>query len=216
MSETTRKNTYRRVLRAAAKPVVEELRTAWRGAKRRKGKVTGEISKAQQARISVRRRTGIATLQIGTNYKRGGFAKVWHILENGFKHYGKHSVYRAQSSEVKKIKAERDAYFASAVGDVKGLARTKAGREEIRSKYRAVRQAWIRDHADKERTLTAGWNDRNARRADARNTGGNRTVLGRRISRAIAARHVETLAQRAQDLLVAEVMKASRGRKVAA
>lgn len=219
MSKRTRENTFKRVLRAAAKPVVQDLKTGWRGARRRKGKVTREIANAQQAMIRVWKkgdRKGTATLQIGTNYKRGGFAKVWHILENGFKHYGKNAVYRAEPLAARRAKQERDAYFDSAAGDIKQLVKTKEGREETRQRYRAIRRTWIRDHGDKERTINRAWNDRNARRADARNTGGNRTVLGRRISRPIAARHVETLAQRAQDLLVAEVMKAAKGRKAAA
>ena len=104
MSERSRANVFRRVLRKAAKPVVDELKAGWRGAKRRRGKVTRVVAAAQQATVIVWKkgdRKGTATLQIGTNYRRGSYAKVWHILENGFRHYGKNATYRPAPAEVR-------------------------------------------------------------------------------------------------------------------
>lgn len=212
MSERSRANVFRRVLRQAAKPVVSELKTGWRGAKRRRGKVTRVVAAAQQATVIVWKkgdRKGTATLQIGTNYRRGSYAKVWHILENGFRHYGKNATYRPAPAEVREAKAFRKAYFREAVGDVRELAKTKAGRAEISQRYRAIRQRYMSEHADKEKLENAAWRDRNARRESARAAGG-RNVAGRRISRPIAARSTQLLAKRAQDLMVQHVLKGAR------
>lgn len=213
MSERSRANVFRRVLRQAAKPVVSELKTGWRGAKRRRGKVTRQIATAQQATVIVWKkgdRKGTATLQIGANYRRGGFARLWHILENGFKHYGNNAVYRAAPAEARQAKAERDQYFKSAVGDVRQLAKTKEGRAELTQRYRAIGRQWRADNPTKERAINAAWWDRNKRRASARSSGGGRAVAGRRISRPIAAKSAQLLAKRAQDLMVAHVMKGAR------
>ena len=96
MGAKVRNTTYRRVLRKAGAPVAAELQRAWSGARRRGGLVSGEIADAQEVRIKVSSRgknAGRATLEIGANYRRGGYAKLWHILENGFRHYGGHSTY---------------------------------------------------------------------------------------------------------------------------
>lgn len=212
MSERSRTRVFRRVLREAAKPVVSELKSAWRGAKRRRGKVTREIATAQQATVRVWKkgdRKGTATLQIGANYRRGGFSTLWHILENGFKHYGKNSVYSA-GAEARQAKSERDQYFKSAVGDTRQLAKTKEGRAELTQRYRAIGRQWRADNPTKERAINAAWWDRNKRRASARSSGGGRAVAGRRISRPIAAKSAQSLAKRAQDILVAHVMKGAR------
>lgn len=213
MSERSRTRVFRRVLREAAKPVVGELKTAWRGAKRRRGKVTREIATSQQARVRVWKkgdRKGTATLQIGANYSRGGFARLWHILENGFRHYGKNAVYRAAPAEIRQARAERDKYYEAAVGDVRQLAKTKEGRAELTQRYRAIGRQWRAEHPETERKISAAWSDRNKRRDSARSSGVARAVAGRRISRPIAAKSAQLLAKRAQDLMVAHVMKGAR------
>jgi hypothetical protein len=212
MSERSRANVFRRVLRKAAKPVVDELKAGWRGAKRRRGKVTRVVAVAQQATVRVWKkgdRKGTATLQIGTNYRRGGYAKVWHILENGFRHYGKNATYRPAPAEVREAKAFREAYFREAVGDIRELVKTKDGRAEITQRYRAIRQRYMSEHGDKEKLENAAWRDRNRRRESARAAGG-RNVAGRRISRPIASRSAQLLATRARDMMVDHVLKGAR------
>lgn len=219
MSEAARRNVYKRALRKAAKPVVKELRAAWRGARRRSGKVTGEISMAQAATIDMKR-NGVAVLRIGTNYKRGGGAKLWHILENGFVHYGKNATYKPADREVREAKAERAKFFQESLGDpkdIKALARTRAGRDEIKAKYKGIKAAWTMREPGKEKLLNAAWRSRRERRDAARAGGGNQTILGRRISRPIAQKYVTLLTARAKDELAREVLRAGRatGRKAA-
>ena len=220
MSESARRNVYKRALRKAAKPVVQELRNAWRGARRRKGAVTGEIAVAQAATIDMKR-SGVAILKVGTNYKRGGGAKLWHILENGFVHYGRNATYRPADPDVRAAKAERAKFFQDALGDpaeVKKLAKTKDGRAVIKAKYKGIKAAWTMRDPAKEQLLNAAWRSRKDRRDSARATGGNRTVLGRRVSRPIAQKYVTLLTQRAKDELAREVMRAgsrATGRKAA-
>jgi hypothetical protein len=218
MSEKSRKNTFKRAMRKVAKPVVLELRKAWTGARRRQGKVTGEIARAQRATVDMKK-DGVGLLKIGTDYKVGGYAKIWHILENGFKHYGKNATYQPAGREVREAKAARAEYFKAALGDPKALraqARTKAGRDELKAKYRAVRAGFMQANPEKERVISSAWASRRERRDAARKSGGNRSVLGRRISRPIAQKHVRTIAVRFRDELAREVLGAARGRKAAA
>lgn len=85
MGERSRRNTFKRVMRKVAKPVVQELRKNWKAARRRRGKVTGDIARAQRATVDMRK-NAVGVLKIGADYRRGGNAKLWHILENGFTH----------------------------------------------------------------------------------------------------------------------------------
>lgn len=99
------------VARAAAKalmPVRNELRRAWRAAKRRRGTVTRKIAQYQEVRYRVGQRgsaKGGTYAEVGTNYARGGQAKLWHILERGFVHYGRHATYRPDPIAVRRAAA---------------------------------------------------------------------------------------------------------------
>lgn len=91
--------------RKALNPVRNELRRAWRGAKRRRGTVTRKIAQYQEIRWRVPQRganKGFAYAEVGTNYARGGMAKLWHILEHGAAHYGSHRTYRPDPIEVRR------------------------------------------------------------------------------------------------------------------
>ena len=212
MDDRTRKNAFRRILRTAAKPTVNQLRSAWKAARRRRGKVTGAIAASQQARITYHPRKKMAVLQVGTNYKRGGASKLWHILEGGFRHYSRSATYRPADREVREIKKSEDAYFKSAMQgtDVKALARSAAGRQQLGAMYRAIGSRWRAENPDAQRKLSAAWSSRNDRRAAAR-AGGSKTIAGRNISRPIAYRSAVAIATRFRDLFIAEVMAATHG-----
>jgi len=207
MSQVAREKVYRRVMRRNAKPVVNQLTQAWKGAKRRQGEITGDIAWAQESRLRFKRRgkaAGMATLEIGTNYKHGGGAKLWHILERGFRHYGKSKTYRTMGTEANRIKAERTAFVAeaAAANRAQGLGKSSIG---------VAFRAWREKHADKDAKLLAAEKGRGERRADARRRGGS-AVAGRWISRPIAERWAPMLAQKVRDDLIAEVLKAARKR----
>jgi hypothetical protein len=212
MDERTRKNAFRRVMRAAAKPTVTELRAAWKAARRRRGKVTGAIAASQQARITYHPRKKMAVLQLGANYKRGGGSKLWHILEGGFRHYSRSGTYRPAEREVREIKKSQDAYFNSAMAgiDAKALARSADGRKQLSGMYRAIGNRWRSENPDANRKLSAAWSSRTSRRAAAR-AGGSKTIPGRNISRPIAHRSAVEIATRFRDLFMAEVMAATQG-----
>ena len=215
MSARTRRNALKRAARKAAKPVVDELRSAWRGAARRDGKVSSAISAAQRYSVSSSSKRSTVTVRIGTDYGKGNQAKLWHILENGFKHYGRNATYTASPAAVRQAQKERDSFFDQATGGRKAvsrMARQRGGRENVRQLYRAVRAEWVSRHPDKEAAINSAWRSRNARRDAARKAGG-RKVAGRRISRPVSERHVGSIAGQMKDILAAEVMAAARGKR---
>ena len=208
MSDQARRKAFRKVLRQAARPVATELQRAWAKAKRRGGLVTGEIADAQESRIKFRKRTGQATLEIGTNYKRGGYAKIWHILENGFKHYGNSSTYSTMGDEANSLKRRREVFreqAAASMGGYKG--KNKAERIAL---AKASTDAWQKSMPHADSVIGTAKKAKYNRREEARKKGANRTILGRRISRPIAAKWAPKIGQIAKDLLVAEIMKPAK------
>ena len=215
MSDQARFKAYRKVLRTAGRPVATELQRAWAKAKRRTGLVTGEIADAQEARIKVSKRTGTATLEIGTNYKRGGYANIWHILENGFRHYGKSSTYTTMGDEANSLKRRREVFREAAAKSLGGYeGKTKAERVAI---AKASTAAWQKSMPGADSAIGRAAKARYNRREEARKKGANRTILGWRVSRPIALKWQMRLGQVARDLLVAEIMKPAKkkGRKAA-
>ena len=207
MSQVARERVYRKVMRRNAKPVVNQLTQAWKGARRRQGEITGDIAWAQESRLRFKRRgkaAGMATLEIGTNYKHGGGAKLWHIIERGFRHYGKSKTYRTMGTEANRIKSERKAFVSevATANRVQGMGKSSVG---------IAFRAWREKHADKDAKLVAAEKGRDERRADARRRGGN-AVAGRWISRPIAQKWAPILAQKVREDLIAEVLKAARKR----
>jgi len=208
MSDQARNKAFRKVLRQAARPVATELQRGWARAKRRGGLVTGEIADAQESRIRFRKRTGQATLEIGTNYKRGGYAKIWHILENGFKHYGNSSTYSTMGAEANSLKRRREVFreqAAESIGGYKG--KNKSERIAI---AKASTDAWQRAMPHADSLIGAAKKAKYDRREEARRKGANSTIVGRRISRPIAMKWVPKLGQTAKELLIAEIMKPAK------
>jgi len=200
MSDKARNSTYQRVLRRAGAPVVKELQRSWARAKRRTGLVTGEIADAQEVKIRVWKkgaRKGAVTMQIGTNYQRGGYANLWHLLENGFRHYSKNSAY-ASFGDLSAIKRKKINFLKNAVQGLKGDERRHAW-NRAQGEYMRRNPQDIRAEYAMERTKAS--NVERARRA------GGRFIKGRRISRPIAERWAPRLGPIARDLLVAEIMK---------
>jgi len=207
MSQVARERVYRKVMRRNAKPVVNQLTQAWKGARRRQGEITGDIAWAQESRLKFKRRgkaAGMATLEIGTNYKHGGGAKLWHIIERGFRHYGKSKTYRTMGTEANRIKSERKAFVSevATANRVQGMGKSSVG---------IAFRAWREKHGDKDAKLVAAEKGRGERRADARRRGGS-AVAGRWISRPIAQKWAPMLAQKVREDLIAEVLKAARKR----
>lgn len=207
MSQVARERVYRRVLRRNAKPVVNQLLQAWKGAKRRQGEITGDIAWAQESRLKFKRRgkqAGLAILEIGTNYKHGGGAKLWHILERGHRHYSKNATYRTLGTEANRIKRERSEFITAALKSDATPGRSR------RESFRAAVTAWKTQQADKEAKLTTAYEGRRARRTEARQGTGGKMIPGRWISRPIAQRWAPILANKVRADLIAEVMKAAR------
>ena len=205
MSDKARGKVFKKVLREAARPVAKELQRSWARAKRRGGLVSGEIADAQEARIRFRKRTGQATLEIGTNYQRGGYAKIWHILENGFRHYGNSSTYTTLGDEANSLKRRREVFrdeVAKNLGGYKGKSK-----EERVAIAKASTAAWQAKMPQADSMIGTAQANRSNRRDAARAKGANRTVLGRKISRPIAEKWAPRLGPIARDLLVAEIMK---------
>jgi len=134
--------------RKALNPVRNELRRAWRGAKRRRGTVTRKIAQYQEIRWRVPQRgagKGYAYAEVGTNYARGGMAKLWHILEHGAAHYGSHRTYRPDPAEVRRA--------ASYVASVRSTVNEAWKIDERRAAVAAAHKAGALSKHDRDRKL---------------------------------------------------------------
>ena len=209
MSDQARGKAFRKVLRKSAQPVVKDLQRSWARARRKSGLVTGEIADAQAAQVRYRKRTGQATLEIGTDYRRGGYAHLWHLLENGFRHYGRNATYTTMGDEVNSLKRRREVFrdsVAKSLGGFKG--QTKEGRQAI---ARAATAAWQYRMPLADRAIGLAKSARKARRDSAR-LGSSRTIPGWRVSRGVALRWQVKLAQDVKTNLAAEVLRPVKGR----
>ena len=207
MSQVARERVYRRVLKRNAKPVTAQLMRAWKGAQRRQGEVTGDIAWAQESRLKFKRRgkqAGLAILEIGTNYKHGGGAKLWHILERGHRHYSRSATYRTMGTEANRINRERKDWISATIKQDATPGRSR------KESFRAAVTAWKTQQADKEAKLNTAYNARKTRRDEARAGGGGKRIAGRFISLPIAQRWAPVLANKVRTDLIAEVMKAAR------
>lgn len=130
---------YRRAFNRVGKPVAQRLQAAWKGAKHRRGSTTAKIAAAQEVKIRIFQRTsktrGDAWMAIGTEYKRGGKAKVWHILERGFRHYRKLAAYASKPSLYGAQAGLRDHMAAAMKSAPKGKSRQAI---QARRRYKAA------------------------------------------------------------------------------
>lgn len=211
MAAKMRAATFRKVLRKASEPVVGDLRNAWAGAKRRRGLVSGDIADAQGIKITCKSRgknAGAATLEIGADYRKRGYAKLWHILENGFKHYGGNSAYSTLGAQANNLKRRRSEFRKAALASMGQITKGKAGKAQARA---AVRQAWARHAPGADAAISAAHEAKKQTTAKAR-SGKSSAIAGRKISRPIALKHVSDLADAARTMLAEQVMQAAKGR----
>lgn len=212
-----RAKVYAQAARDAANPVRNELRRAWRKAKQRSGKVTRKIAAAQEIRVFVGQRggrKGIATVMVGTNYKRGGAVKLWHILERGFQHYGggSNSVYTPRDARSRDTEKREDEY-ARVAGEAQiakevdmGTEGTKYARQRVASvRSQARYQFRARNQADTAHRQAAWATKQKALKSARGGVVANRNrILGRHISEPIARLAKELIpalaAQHAQRL----------------
>lgn len=212
-----RAKVYAQAARDAANPVRNELRRAWRKAKQRNGKVTKKIAAAQEIRVFVGQRggrKGVATVSVGTNYKRGGAVKLWHILERGFQHYGggSNSVYTPRDARARDTEKREGAHAAAAGEGQKakevqmGTEGTKYARERVAQVRHQARVQFRQSNPADTAHRQAAWGAKQEAMKSAR--GGvvakRKRILGRHISEPIARLAKERLpalaAQHAQRL----------------
>jgi hypothetical protein len=185
---------YRRAFNRVGKPVAQKLQAAWNGAKRRRGSSTKQIAKAQEVKIRVFTRTsktrGDAWMEIGTEYKRGGKAKIWHILERGFRHYSKSKAYGSKPS-LYRAAASMRAHMAQAM-----KAAPKGKSRQARSARQAYKQAaaqeWASSNGAAAAELTAVRQKRATAVKAARRQGGSR-IKGWLVSDNVARANVGNL-----------------------
>lgn len=212
-----RAKVYAQAAREAANPVRNELRRAWRKAKRRSGKITRKIAAAQEVRVFVGQRggrKGVATVMVGTNYKRGGSVKLWHLLERGYQHYGggSNSVYTPRDARARDTEKREDAH-AKVAGDgqiahevLMGSEGTKYARQRVAQvRHEARIQFRQNNPADTAHRRAAFASKQSAMKSARGGVIANRKrILGRHISEPIARLAKERLpaiaAQHAQRL----------------
>ena len=212
-----RAKVYAQAAREAANPVRNELRRAWRKAKRRSGKITRKIAAAQEVRVFVGQRggrKGVATVMVGTNYKRGGSVKLWHLLERGYQHYGggSNSVYTPRDARARDTEKREDE-VARVAGDgqiahevLMGTEGTKYARQRV-AQVRHQARVWFRQNNPADTAhRRAAWASKQSAMKSARGgvIANRKRILGRYISEPIARLAKERLpaiaAQHAQRL----------------
>jgi len=212
-----RAKVYAQAAREAANPVRNELRRAWRKAKRRSGKITRKIAAAQEVRVFVGQRggrKGVATVMVGTNYKRGGSVKLWHLLERGYQHYGggSNSVYTPRDARVRDTEKREDE-VARVFGEGQIAREVQMGTEGTKYARQRVAQArhegrvWFRQNNPGDTAhRRAAWASKQSAMKSARGgvIANRKRILGRHISEPIARLAKERLpaiaAQHAQRL----------------
>jgi hypothetical protein len=222
MNPAQRQSAFRAAMRKVARPVVADLKKAWRNARRRKGRVSRDIARAQDARVryfSRRSRSrglpsGAVMVQVGTDYRKGGGAKLWHLLERGHRHYSRGAeVYRPNA--IREMRARKQLWLRGAVGMDQTPGRS------MKEKWHAAHQAWQRTgFAFQDRLDTAEY--RRSRLVERARQGFNgdtftrlqtRVIPGRFISMPVAERWRKLLARDAQRELFRELE--AHARKVA-
>lgn len=213
-----RQQLYLQAARAAAGPVRNELRKAWRAAKRRRSRVVRKIAAAQEIRVYRGQRgaqRGAASVAVGTNYKRGGSVKIWHLIERGFQHYGggSNSVYKPKDRRAVDTQAREDAWAQSAhdaqlnTEVSNNTQSTKYGKQRLMQARVGARKAFRAQFPEDTKHRQAAYMIRQSNLKAARGgvVANRKRILGRHISEPIAmiwskkigriaARHAEKLA----------------------
>lgn len=200
-----RQRVYRRAMHRVGGPFAKKLEAAWRGAKRRRGSTSSKIAAAQAVKLRVFQRTsatrGDAIMEIGTEYKRGGKAKVWHILERGFRHYRKSGAYASKPSLYGAAASMRSHMAAAMKSAPKGKSRQA---RQARQAYKAAAaQEWIAANGAAAAELQASRRARAKVVAKARRQSSSR-IPGRRISEAVTNTNRRDLSSQ----LAAELLRA--------
>lgn len=188
VSEAVRKRVGRRV----AKPFADNLAGKWLTAKFRGPDAKHRMAIAAATEVDVRRvgasADSVIRTRIGVRYgsgaKAAGFAKgrqkVWHLLEAGFRHYGKGSAaYRSAGPEIQAqakarrafVRAEADKLWQQIPG--RGRRDRTARADGFRRIYAAAREAFPQwsAYANQRKQIMEGVR-----------AGGSRFVAGRRIT----------------------------------
>lgn len=220
MNPAQRQSAFRAVMKKVSRPVVADLSKAWRNARRRRGKVTRQIARAQDARVRYYARrsrargipSGAAAVQIGTDYRKGGGAKLWHILERGFTHYGS-GAKAFTPNGIRRMEEERTAFVEGTVA-----MDFTPGRSQ-KEKWHAARRSWHSSQPEKERAIAWARHNRKTRVEAARSgwsdtyggaLKGVRKVPGRFISMPVAERWRTILLRDVRRELFAELQAHAR------
>ncbi len=194
---------YRRAFNRVGKPLADKLRAAWAAAKHRRGSTTKKIAAAQMVKIRVFSRTsktrGDAWMAIGTEYRKGGKAKIWHILERGFRHYSKSKAYGSKPSLYGAAASMRAHMAQSMKSAPKGKSRQA---QQARQAYKqAAAQEWAASNGAAAAELAQVRQARSAAVKKARRQGGTR-IKGWMVSDGVARANVGDLSsQLAKELL---------------
>lgn len=202
MDQRARTAAYKNAVRKASRPGAEALQRAWAAAKRRTGLVTGDIADAQDVRITATKSGGV-TAQIGTNYRRGGYAKLWHIIENGFKHFGGSGAYTTLGGSINKLKRQRQQFFKAARAEIKEKPAGKQAKRQMNSRIAA---AWRERAPNADSEIGAAVAMKSNRTSKARK-GKSKRIPGRFISRRVAEEIVDNLATDCRNALMAYINK---------
>lgn len=197
LDEEMRKKRLRRAAHRALAPTMERLRDAWvRHPRGRGGSLGDAIADAQVKRIKVTE-TGIS-VKVGTNYKRGGKAKLWHIAERGFTHYGKAGGQTYRRFSTKKTRAYEAARREFMVSAWKQMRAAGLPRGLAKQAYGKIGREFDERHAPEARAAGSFWNQRNAARSAARALpeASRKFIRGEWISHPIARSEFNAISER--------------------
>jgi hypothetical protein len=188
-------------MRAAMQPTRDDLRKAWLAASFR-GKPPHRVAIADATRIDVRRgppKSGQIVGRVGVDYKASSKARVWHLLEAGFRHFADRKVYANFKS-----KTQKDRY----------LAQVHAGRSEIfgeRGLSRKKRVELLQMLYGEAKAANPSFVAERSGRAATRKATSTTAIAGRWISKKIIAANMSKMMEAVKDQALQAAEEALKG-----
>jgi len=202
----------RKAATQATAPTIAKLRDAWIRHPRGNGGTLGDNIAAAQRRKTTVSETGV-TVKIGTSYRKKNKAKLWHIAERGFTHYGKNGgqTYRRFSTKAtRSYEASRVAFMRDAWKQLRAAGLTRG---QSRQAYGQIGRAFDARHADTAREAGRLWHGKREARANARAlpSGRKKRIPGEMISDRISATERQDLPKRFVEKLRKGLRRAKLG-----
>lgn len=209
LDRDTRTKILRKAAYRASAPTVKAFAAAWTAhPRRRRGRVGRAIGDAQVRRVNATD-TGVF-VRIGTNYRAGGPAKLWHILERGFRHYGKGGGWAYKSATTarsRRYEAARSEYMREAW---RGLREAGLSIAHAKQAYGQIGKEFDSRHPAQAEEARNAWHAKSEKRKRIKTlpAGASRRIGGEWVSRRIMESEMFVLPERMGEKIIEELKRA--------